>query len=175
MQAQEHEKYGPIVRIAPNTISFNTPSALQEIYSTRKANVRKSDWYKTVDAPSGAFSTHSELDWKKHASRRRVLDHAFSESALKSASTFVINNITAWLQRLGEKTDPQNEWSDPKQMSEWTSFLYYDITGDLAFGSSFQAIDRGECSVAKDVVSGGRFITPVSSKHDQRTTLYSKS
>ena len=45
---------GPIVRIAPNTLSFNTPTALATINSSRKAPVRKAPWYLTIDARSKA-------------------------------------------------------------------------------------------------------------------------
>lgn len=70
--------------------------SLKEIYGSRRANVQKADWYRTVDAPSGAFSTHSEIDRGKHAFRRRVLDHAFSDSALRSAEPFVRDNVRLW-------------------------------------------------------------------------------
>lgn len=162
IQAFEHEKYGPVVRIAPDTLCINTAGALQEIYSNRRANVRKSDWYKTVDAPSGSFSTHSELDHGAHAKRRRVLEHAFSENALKSASGFVIDNVTQFLEHIGKKAKESDEWSEPKLISDWTCFLYYDITGDLAFGESFHAMERGKCEAANDVINGAQFIYPVS-------------
>lgn len=32
-----HKKYGPVVRIGPNHVSFSTPTAFQAIYTSRRA------------------------------------------------------------------------------------------------------------------------------------------
>ena len=80
-----------MVRIGPSSLSFASPAALRTIYQSSRAQnpLRKSDYYKTVDAPAGAYSTHTEISRKKHAFRRRVLDHAFSDASMRSAEEFV--------------------------------------------------------------------------------------
>jgi cytochrome P450 len=142
------EPRGPIVRIGPNTLSINTIGALKEIYGSRKANVQKSDWYRTLDSGSGAFSTHSEIDKSKHAFRRRVLEHAFSESALRSVEPFVLENVRIWCNCLGssEEAGPvrAGEWTPAKNMTEWSNYLSYDIMGDLTFGKKFECMKREE-------------------------------
>jgi len=121
---------------------------LKEIYASRKANVQKSDWYRTIDAGSGAFSTHSEIDKTKHAFRRRVLDYAFSDSALRSAETFILENVRIWCKYLGspEEGGPvrAGEWTPAKNMTEWSNYLSYDIMGDLTFGKRFECVEREE-------------------------------
>jgi cytochrome P450 len=141
------EPQGPIVRIGPNALSINTIGALKEIYGSRKANVQKSDWYRTIDAGSGAFSTHGEIDKNKHAFRRRVLEHAFSESALRSTEPFILENVRIWCNYLGSsEAGPvrAGEWTPAKNMTEWSNYLSYDIMGDLTFGKKFEYMKREE-------------------------------
>ena len=45
---QLHTRYGSAVRFGPNSVSFNTLSAIESIYTSRDANVRKGDWYQCV-------------------------------------------------------------------------------------------------------------------------------
>jgi hypothetical protein len=115
---------------------------------SRKANVQKSNWYRTIDAGSGAFSTHSEIDKKTHAFRRRILDHAFSDNALKSAQTSILENVRVWCQYLGSSGEGgpmrAEEWTPAKNMTEWSNYLSYDIMGDLTFGKSFGCVERDE-------------------------------
>ena len=135
---------GPIVRIAPNTLSINTISGLREIYGSRKSNVQKADWYRSIDAASGAFSTHSEIDRDKHAFRRRVLDHAFSDSAVRSVEPYIIANVRAWCKYLGDGSLKPGSWNPAKNMSDWCTYLGYDIMGDLTFGKRFNCIESEE-------------------------------
>ncbi|OCL10709.1 hypothetical protein AOQ84DRAFT_426325, partial [Glonium stellatum] len=84
-----HKKYGmrkisrSIIRIGPNTLDFDTATVLTAIHRDRNANVKKGDWYKTIDASAGAYSIQSVIDKHEHTFRRRVLSPAFSESALR--------------------------------------------------------------------------------------------
>jgi cytochrome P450 len=84
---------GPIVRISPNQLSFNTISALNAINADRNANVNRDEWYKSVDIASGAYSTQSCMDKQEHAFRRRIISQAFSEKALREAESFINNNV----------------------------------------------------------------------------------
>lgn len=77
-----HEKYGNVVRFGPNSISFNSNTALKEIYGF-KSNARKADFYKAFWASKDSASTHSSIDKAIHARKRRVLSHAFSDAAIK--------------------------------------------------------------------------------------------
>lgn len=80
-----HEKYGNVVRFGPNSLSFNSNTALKDIYGF-KSNARKADFYKAFWASKDSASTHSSIDKAIHARKRRVLSHAFSDAAIKYAS-----------------------------------------------------------------------------------------
>jgi hypothetical protein len=96
----------PIVRFSPNCISINTPQALQDIYLSRIANVMKSDWYTFTHAATGGHgNTHSIVDRERYAVKRRLLSHAFSDSALRSMETHILDNVRKWCRLLGEPAD----------------------------------------------------------------------
>jgi cytochrome P450 len=134
----EHRKYGPIVRIAPNQLSFADPSALRSIYQSARASnpLRKAEWYETVDAPSGAYSTHTEISRTKHAFRRRVMEQAFSDSALRTFEPLVTENVETLL-RVIEEQPEQN-------MSTLATHFTYDVMGDLVFGKRFNCMTSPE-------------------------------
>lgn len=146
---------GPIVRIGPSSLSFASPAALRTIYqSSRLQNpLRKSDYYKTVDAPAGAYSSHTEISRKKHAFRRRVLDHAFSEASMRSAEEFVLQNIATFCRVLSAKNVSSDEWSEPRDMSKECTYFAYDVMGDLVFGKRFDAMTNAEHRYVPELIT----------------------
>ncbi|CEL09163.1 hypothetical protein ASPCAL12303 [Aspergillus calidoustus] len=70
-----HKSLGPIVRIAPNHISFTDPAAYRDIYG-HGASLRKDDFYSHIadGNPSVAQATEKSV----HAGKRRALAHVFS-------------------------------------------------------------------------------------------------
>jgi cytochrome P450 len=142
---QLHEQYGDFVRYGPNTLSINHPAALKAIYGHR-SNVRKSDFYLSFPAVPGAFSTHTALDLKMHARKRRVMSHAFSESALKGVEDFVLEHVSTYINALTGRFNrskeatlqqPDSKWTDAKNVAQWSTYLGFDVMGDLSFGRGF--------------------------------------
>lgn len=40
-----HQRYGPVVRLAPDELSFSSPAAMREIYCSGGSGYQKSDFY----------------------------------------------------------------------------------------------------------------------------------
>jgi hypothetical protein len=142
---------GPVVRIGPNTLDFDTVTALAAIHKDRNANVRKADWYKTVDASSGAYSVQTVIDKKEHSFRRRVLASAFSESALRTQEQYIHNTVQIFLNQIGK--DVQDDgWTSPKDFNEWITYFGFDFISDLSFGSSFRLLEDPEHRYLPDLL-----------------------
>jgi cytochrome P450 len=141
-----------VVRTSPNSLSFSSPTALHQIYGSRAVNIRKTKFYNFIDSPSGASTTHTEIDKEKHAARRRILSHAFSDTALKEAEVFVLDNVKKFVRLLGpdreeDKGEPglvAARWGEPRNMSDWCNWLAYDIMGNLVFGKSYNCRESEE-------------------------------
>lgn len=139
---------------------------MHQIYGSRAINVRKSKFYETLDAGPGGATTHTEIDKERHAARRRILNHAFSEAALRETESFVIDNVSKFIKLIGpdggvttseakppfkdpEKSkgsDSKNDesWSTPRNMSDWFNWMAYDIMGNLVFGKSYNCLESEE-------------------------------
>jgi hypothetical protein len=135
------EKYGPEFRYRPDSVVLNTPSAFKKIFGAR-GNVKKSHYYQVWPRNVNTINTWSSTTISVHARKRRVLNYAFSEAALRDAEVFLHSNIDRWLELLGQL--PQTEgWSSSLNMCDWMNWLVFDILGDLCFGKCFDMKEPG--------------------------------
>jgi cytochrome P450 len=142
---------GKTVRFGPNSVSFNSNTALKEIYGF-KANVRKAEFYDAFVHP--APNTHNSRDKALHARKRRVLSQAFSDTAVKQMERYVLANVRTFCEQIGTgASDSTKGWTAPKNMSDWCNYLAMDILGDLCFGKAFHMLERSENRYALDLVS----------------------
>jgi len=147
---------GKVVRYGPNKISFNSATALKDIYGF-KANVRKADFYDAFAHP--VHNTHNTRDKVEHARKRRVLSHAFSDSAIKEVERYVLANIRTFCQQIGASNNgvdggaaERKGWSTPKNMTDWCNYLAMDILGDLAYGKAFHMLEKPDNRYAIEMV-----------------------
>lgn len=137
---------------------MNSSTALKDIYGF-KSNVRKADFYSVFPPTKDTFNTHSSIDKATHARKRRVLSHAFSETALKSMEKYMLANERLFCERLrpqpnaGTATAKKlNAWSMALNMADWSNYLTFDIMGDLAFGQTFGMLEKSDNRFAIDLV-----------------------
>ncbi|KAF2768082.1 cytochrome P450 monooxygenase [Teratosphaeria nubilosa] len=135
-----HKKYGEVVRISPNEVSFTSgETAWQDIYGFRTgkmkghATMQKDPaWY--PPAINGAPSILIAND-EDHSRGRRLLSHAFSEKALAEQEVLLQNYADQLVDRLREVTTaaPNN----PVDMVQWFNWTTFDVIADLMFGEPF--------------------------------------
>ncbi|KAI9052021.1 hypothetical protein LZ554_004275 [Drepanopeziza brunnea f. sp. 'monogermtubi'] len=143
-----HEKYGPVYRYGPNRLSFNTANALHDIHG-HKTNVQKAGLYSAF-VRGTAVSTLTCVDKVRHAQKRRVISHAFSDRALKSMEQYILEPIREFctvLQQSGGK--------EALNMNDWDTYLLFDIMGALAFGRSFKLLTSSENRYVPEIMHIG--------------------
>lgn len=146
-----HEKYGRVVRFGPNSLTFNTNTALKEIYGF-KGNVRKAEFYDAFVHP--APNTHNARDKALHARKRRVLSQAFSDSAMKEMERYILANVRSFCEQIGLGVREESKgWTVTKNMADWCNYLAMDILGDLCFGKAFHMLERPDNRYALELVS----------------------
>lgn len=137
----------------PCQLSFNSASSLQAIHGL-KANVKKGDWYKTLDISAGAPSTQMVIDKPEHAVRRRKMAPAFSERALKEAEGLISISARKLAEQIGKQhpkssnggahsEDSDNDnWTTPQNFGNWSTWFGFDFISDLGYGESFGMLDN---------------------------------
>jgi cytochrome P450 len=138
------EIYGEKVRITPNTVLFNTPSAYTAIYDAQ-SNTRRSNFYHIFPRNENDHNTLTTTDVQAHAQKRRLLKLAFTERSTKAASAFVERHVDRW-NELWE-TQGNDGWSKAEDVAERLDFLIFDILGDLCFGKEFNTKEREQNDV----------------------------
>ena len=121
------------------------------IHKDRNANVKKGDWYKTVDASSGDFSVQTVIDKKEHTFRRRVLAPAFSEAALRDQEQFIDQSTRIFLKQMTKGVEDDG-WTTAKDFSEWITYYGFDFISDLSFGSRFNLLEDPEHRYLPDLL-----------------------
>ncbi|TDZ61724.1 Cytochrome P450 monooxygenase BOT4 [Colletotrichum trifolii] len=141
-QLELHEKYGPVVRVAPNELSFSTAASWRDIYGPRKGvePLVKSDFYDGGNFASESLSIVSERDPRKHAEMRRYLSGAFSDRSLKSQEPLVAACVDELVGKLGEA----GRGGGGANVVMWFNLVTFDIIGSLAFGDDFGGVEQGK-------------------------------
>lgn len=137
-----HEKYGPIVRIAPNELSFISPRSWRDIYAYRKDHFvfPKSSAYDAAAFTEQTRSIVNERDPAQHSKMRKMLAPAFSDRSLRLQWPFIdetVNTLVAELSKLAVAEKPAN-------LSLYFSLTTFDISASLALGEEFHSIESGK-------------------------------
>ncbi|KAM6539468.1 hypothetical protein FALCPG4_001268 [Fusarium falciforme] len=81
-------------------------------------------------------------DGADHARYRRILSHAFSNSALKEQEAIVQKYMALLIDGLRDSGDKADD--NIVDLVKWYNFLTFDIIADLSFGSAFGCLEKGE-------------------------------
>lgn len=73
---------------------------------------------------------------------RKLLSHAFSDAALREQESLMSSYFDLLVDRL--KTEIDGPSQGIVDLVQWYAFTAFDIIGDLTFGESFGALERGE-------------------------------
>ncbi|KAI1205728.1 cytochrome P450 [Annulohypoxylon truncatum] len=148
-----HEKYGPVVRIAPNEVSFNSPQSWNDIYNFRQGHQTfvKSEFYQGGPfASRGVHSIVSERDVDEHGQMRRHLSHAFSDQSLREQEVLIAKTVDRFIEVVGERGSQSGGFNLGKGLEMMT----FDIIGDLAFGETFGGVDSDRPHPWIDIAMG---------------------
>ncbi|KAF2464019.1 cytochrome P450 4F3 omega-hydroxylase [Lindgomyces ingoldianus] len=129
-----HSKYGPVVRVSPEMVSFAAPTSWKEIYGYPGVKKFKKSGYRQLRPGVPDLLTANGVD---HARQRAALNRAFSDKALREQEHYFQDHIDLFLKRMEQRCDEGN----PINMVKWMEFLAFDIIGTLAFSSSFNCLE----------------------------------
>lgn len=134
---KHHERYGPVVRLGPNELSFTTAAAWKDIYGHGHAELPK---YFPSGIGKDGGSTIINSDPKDHFRFRRAMLPAFSDKALDQQEGIIMQYVDLLIARLREVASS----GQATNIVKWYTFTTFDLIGDLAFGTSFDGLKSGK-------------------------------
>jgi len=132
-----HERYGSVVRVAPNELSFTSESAWRDIYGQRKLEMGKDPIFR-LHTPTGAQNI-LVADRETHTRQRRLLAHAFSESALREQEPVLQIYAGKLLACMAERAQTGAHIN----VVDWLTFASFDLIGHMSFGENFGCLESG--------------------------------
>ncbi|KAF4976231.1 hypothetical protein FZEAL_7069 [Fusarium zealandicum] len=132
-----HAKYGPVVRIAPEILSYNHPDAWKGIRGHRKSGAGEHGKDPVHMAPNA--NTIIGANRTDHARYRSLLSSGFSAQTMQRQQPIIKTYIDLLFQRLQEQCDDGRR---PLNIVNWFNFTTFDIIGDLAFGEPFGCLEN---------------------------------
>ena len=152
----------------PGAVVFQSPQAFYDIYGT-KSNVQRAKSYEFWQRNEMDVNTFNTSDVALHHKKRRLLNVVFTEKSVRAAEFFIQKHVDSWDELLPDGDG--KDWSKPKNLTEWSDYLVFDILCDLCFGRSLNVKEPGENQfrgIPKAIHSYMTFTYPVSSKRVQQ-------
>ncbi|PSN61426.1 cytochrome P450 [Corynespora cassiicola Philippines] len=134
-----HKKYGDVIRIAPNELSFATLQSYPDIYGHAikgKKTFLKSSLYDTGSQVVGVINSRDPIEASR---QRKYLSNGFSNKSLRDQEVLIHTYVDLFIEQLGKLGSPGSKGIDMSRAFNWITF---DIVGDLAFGEPFQAVEN---------------------------------
>ncbi|RDW66322.1 hypothetical protein BP6252_09957 [Coleophoma cylindrospora] len=134
-----HQKWGPIVRIAPNHLSFSSHEAQKIIYGfgTREVpSMRKDPIFFTPEVDH-SMNIINETNKEEHSRMRRMLSYAFSNTNLLENEDVLLRRTDDFLKHVGN-TASQDGKRGINIVREF-NYVTFNIMGEMSFGDSFES------------------------------------
>jgi averantin hydroxylase len=130
-----HKQYGPVVRTAPDELSYATSQAWKDVFQHRTGHEEfPKDPIALVRPPNGVYSILG-ANRADHSHFRRLLSHAFSDKGIREQDPLIRQHVDLLIQRLHEHAGQGSQ-----DMVDWYTWATFDIIGDLAFGEPFNCL-----------------------------------
>jgi cytochrome P450 len=147
-----HARYGPVVRIAPNHLSFTDPAAWRDIYGPlpRPGMAGSSVWPEMPKSKVFTSATDDQPEsiiqagFHDHARMRKALAPGFGEPALRRQEPVIKGYLDMLVAKLHQQCESDEGRSVPVNMEKWFNWTTFDIGGELVFGRMFRCLEKEE-------------------------------
>jgi cytochrome P450 len=149
-----HLRYGPVVRVRPNELSFSTAQAWKDICAVRSQSTaaaaanpsrlrelpRYRPFYKIrLSEPDGIFSSVGA----RHAQLRSALAHGFSDHSMRAQEPTFKHYADKLLANLDARSSTPGE-KRPVNLCDWFAYVTFDIISDLVYDQTFGCLDSAD-------------------------------
>ncbi|EKG12700.1 Cytochrome P450 [Macrophomina phaseolina MS6] len=143
---RQHKRYGDVVRVAPNELSFCSVESWKGIYGHTSAQTKpmvKSEFYDMYGSGYRSLCIGSERDPARHRRMKQTLTAAFSTKALLEQESIVRGCVDEFVDAVGQASAASSGGTGV-DVTKWYEMLAFDILGEMAFGESFNCVKDGK-------------------------------
>ena len=138
-----HEKYGDVVRTAPDEVSFAREDALSDVFLSRpgrKTFLKDPIYFQSP--PGEPPNMITAIDVNESARMRQVMLPAFTERALTKQEPTIQYYVSLFMDRLRDiLVSPENAKEGTIiNVLDWYNWYAFDVIGDLLLGESFDCL-----------------------------------
>ncbi|CZR58774.1 related to pisatin demethylase / cytochrome P450 monooxygenase [Phialocephala subalpina] len=144
-----HDKYGPVVRIGPNEVSFVDAKALGAIYG-HGTTAKKIECPTTDDilVMQGRRFANKKSSFSFFASQDVMIHRALRSRVSAAYSMTSILAMEPYIQEVADKTWAKfRGFADSGQIidfGEWIPYFTFDVVGQLSLGGEIGFVEMGE-------------------------------
>ncbi len=132
-----HAEYGPIVRVAPDELSFTDPVAWRDIHAK---NLLRAPQYSNKPPGKDAENLISANE-SDHARFRKVMAPAFAEKSVHEHEEAIQEHVNLLIQRLHQRVGDTDS-NQTMNILQWFNYTTLDMIGDFVLSSSFGCLER---------------------------------
>ncbi|KAJ3496739.1 hypothetical protein NLG97_g2432 [Lecanicillium saksenae] len=138
-----HMQFGPVVRVAPNELSFISPEAWKDIHSPIDVSrndgefVKDPKFYSFMSADGGNLVT---VDLLTHQSLRKEVASGFSERSIQSLEPIFQEYLDLLIRRLRDHSSN----GATIDLRDWITYFSFDVIGKVALGSDFGCLEHSD-------------------------------
>lgn len=126
-----HQKYGPIVRLAPNELSVASLDGLRQIYTN---GFTKHSWYLEEFSNFGLPNLVSMQEHKPHSVQKRMISHVYSKSYLQNSQDLNTLSRVLLFDRILPYFDSAAHDGTPVEVLEFFQAVSMDFMSAYLFG-----------------------------------------
>lgn len=142
---KQHEKYGEVVRIGSNKVSYINPQAWKDICGHRAhgklENTKDTSFF--IPGENGQHSILTIANTEEHGRLRKMFSNAFSDKALRQQEPLIIQYVDKLVGIIDKSARRPGAVVDLVELYNCTTF---DIIADLVFGESLGLLESSELS-----------------------------
>ncbi|KAJ6122548.1 pisatin demethylase, partial [Penicillium capsulatum] len=137
-----HERYGPFVRLGPNTVSVGSPAAIPVIYNTRTRHPKSAFYPVMGNVAHGKvvptiFSTRDE---SVHEIMKRPIAQVYAMTNLKTYEPLVESTESLFFSKLERLADEGASFD----LGTWLHWFATDVIMEITFGKRLGFLQREE-------------------------------
>ena len=141
---EAHQKYGPIFRNGPNSLSFCDVRAVKKIYGTGKGAYPKDDQFKPPPRKDVDFISHPPVFFSKtatmHQRQKRKVAPAYAMTSVLQMENQIDDVQSQWRERLDQEVKKGQVFN----LSKWVNYMTLDVLSELAYGAAFGLLEKDE-------------------------------